>query len=103
MATNEKGTDIENRADELVGSIADQLARSFTIGTDEEGCQHHYYRPADTVVVYDDDGVQHREYLDGGLVGEWYEYVDDKRGWMVPGPHRKNGIKVDAARKLGDL
>jgi len=28
-------------------SMADRIARSFTVGTDKDGYDHHYYRPAD--------------------------------------------------------
>jgi hypothetical protein len=101
-ADHEKGTDLEGSADELAGTLADQLARSFTIGTDDEGFDHHYYRPADTVVVFDEDGVDHRQHLDGATVEEWVDHVDDKRGWMIPGPHASNGIRVDKQRKTGE-
>lgn len=111
MATNttdamdEKGTDIEETADELVGSLADQIGRSFTIGTDDEWCDHHYYRPADTVVVYDPQTqeIDHREYLDGATVESWYRYVQDERGWIKLGQLAGAGMKADKARKLGEL
>lgn len=74
-ATAEKATDT------LGPSLVDGLARSFTIGTDADGNDHHYYRAADAVVVYDGRTLDHVEYLDGHDVGAWVDYVADRRGW----------------------
>lgn len=88
--------------DSLVASLTNRLARSFTIGTDEEGYRHHYYAPADTVVVWDADGVDHRERLDGDLLETWVAFVHARRGWATKGPHARNGIAHDRQRKQED-
>ena len=83
----------------LSDQIDDAIARSYTVGIDAEGRRHHYYAPADTVVVSDEDGVDHREYLNGRTVEAWANYVADTRGWNSYGPHAKLGERVDAKRK----
>lgn len=100
--TDEKSTGIEETSD----GLADEFARSitsFTVGTDDEFRSHHYHRGADTVVVVSPDGdVEHREYLDGGLVEEWVAHVEEACGWIKFGQLASAGIKADKQRKLGD-
>lgn len=95
----QKSDTFEGTSDELVQTLADKVSRSFTIGTDREGYRHHYYRPADTVVVYDADGVDHRERLEGAPVEHWVAFVEDRRGWASYGPHAALGIAADTGRK----
>lgn len=90
---------IETAQAELTDTAIAKLTRSFTLGTDHEGYTHHYYRDADTVVVYDGRDLDHREHLDGRPLHAWNEYVADRRGWLTHGPHAKLGLKADAARK----
>lgn len=72
---------------------------SATLGTDAEGYDHHYYRPADAVVVYDEDGVDHVEHLDGRLLAEWIGYVTAKRGWASVGQLADVLVEADRRRK----
>lgn len=88
--------------DSLADRFSQQLARSFTLGTDGDGYQHHYYRPADTVVVYNDTGVDHYRHLDGRPLTEWRAYVAETRGWTSMGPYAKAGIELDRERKEAD-
>ena len=83
----------------IFGQLTNALARSFTIGIDATGRRHHYYAPADTVVVFDENGVDHREHLDGRTIRQWYSYVAQSRGWESRGPHAALGERVDAQRK----
>lgn len=84
--------------DGLAIQLRDEM-QSFTVGTDTEGYDHHYWRPADAVVVYDETGVDHVEYLYGRLLAEWVVYVDEKRGWETPGQMANAGIAADKRRK----
>jgi hypothetical protein len=85
----------------IVGSFVDQIARSFTIGTDTDGYDHHYYRPADCVVVYDGRELDHVEHLDGRVLIDWVNYVGDRRGWQSKGQFSAAGVRRDAERKTG--
>lgn len=87
----------------LAGNLAEQIARSFTVGIDEKGYDHHYYAPADVVVVYDEDGVDYWEHLDGAVLAKWVSYVDDRRGWLSFGQFADLGIEADRRRKHGDV
>ena len=83
----------------IFGQLTTALARSFTIGIDATGRRHHYYAPADVVVVFDEDGVDEWQYLDGRTIRQWYSYVAQSRGWESRGPHAALGERVDAQRK----
>jgi len=103
MSTNVHDADESDGASDNLGdTLVDGLARSFTIGTDADGYDHHYFRPADAVVVYDDTGVDHYENLDGALILDWVSHVKDRRGWSSKGPHAVHGVAVDRQRKEGD-
>jgi len=88
-------------AGKVARSLGDQI-RSATLGTDAEGYDHHYFRPADAVVVYDADGVDHVEYLDGRLLAEWARYVDTQRGWRHEGQLASALLAADRRRKEGN-
>jgi len=92
----------DGTTDNLGDTLVDGLARSFTIGTDADGYNHHYFRPADAVVVYDDTGVDHYQNLDGAPILDWVSHVKDRRGWSSKGPHAVLGVAVDRQRKEGD-
>ena len=95
-ATTENDTDRT-----LTEHLTDAIGRSFTIGTDQRGADHHYYRPADTVVVYSNDDIDHVEYLDGRMLTDWLHFVAHRRGWTAIGQLAHIGIHVDTHRKGG--
>jgi hypothetical protein len=102
MISNAHDADEPDGAASLADRLAADLTRSFTVGTDGDGMTHHYYRPADTVVVYDPDGdtgVDHHHYLDGTPLDEWVRYVATQRGWQTTGHHAAHGIREDSRRK----
>ena len=74
---------------------------SATLGTDAEGYDHHYYRPADAVVVYDGHDVDHVEYLDGRVLDDWVSYVSRERGWTATGQLADLLVEADRRRKEG--
>ncbi|NHN40528.1 hypothetical protein G9C85_02600 [Halorubellus sp. JP-L1] len=84
---------------QVTQDVVDQIARSFTLGTDAEGYTHHYYRPADAVVVFDGRELDHVEHLDGRRLEAWERYIEGKRGWRSHGPHSEIGISEDDRRK----
>lgn len=94
-----KAAGLQTSGNDIADTLADQIASSFTVGTDAEEYDHHYYRGADCVVVYDGREVDHVEWLDGRLLAEWVAYVAHERGWMGPGPHKDLGVKRDRQRK----
>lgn len=100
MSAKERtGLDDSGTADLFV----DQLSRSFTIGTDGEGYDHHYWLGADAVVVYKqgEREVDRVEYLDGALLKEWVAYIDGRRGWVSKGQLASVGVTADYERKTG--
>jgi len=99
MSTKRSPSATDGTMDRMLDTLVDRVHRSFTIGTDAEGKDHHYYRPADTVVVYDADGVHHRQRLDGRPITEWVEFVDDERGWLSMGEFAAVGLREDRRRK----
>ncbi|MDS0295353.1 hypothetical protein [Halogeometricum luteum] len=90
--------DPQERTVSIAGSLADAIACSFTLGTDAEGYSHHYYRPADAVVVYDGRDLEHYQSLAGRSLQEWYEFVEVKRGWASEGPLAALGLRMNAER-----
>jgi hypothetical protein len=76
----------------IVSQLVDGIARSFTIGTDAEGRSHHYYRPADAVVVYHGRDLERVEFLNGRDVREWVAFVETRRGWESKGQLAAIGI-----------
>jgi len=80
------------------GFLAKQI-NSAKVGIDEDGFHHHYWQRADAVVVYNEDGVDHVEYLDGELLSNWVEYVDVKRGWEQEGTFLRPLVSADKWRK----
>lgn len=92
----------QNGTDVLTNSLARQVARSFTLGVDADGYEHHYWAGADAVVVYDEDGVDRVEHLDGRPVRDWKNYVAGERGWTSSGPFATLAMKYDAARKSNE-
>lgn len=81
-----------------VGFFSRQI-NSAQIGVDSDGLHHHYWREADTIVVYDESGVDRVEYLDGRLIEEWVKFVQQERGWKFPGQCANALIKADKWRK----
>ncbi|EMA24911.1 hypothetical protein C435_03423 [Haloarcula marismortui ATCC 33799] len=81
-----------------IGFLAKQI-NSAKLGVDENGYQHHYWRGADAVVVYNEDGVDHVEYLSGRLLSNWVKYVEEERGWDREGTFAKPLIEADRWRK----
>jgi len=101
MSTDTRtGLQDSGTAESVADDLADRIARSFTVGYDVEGYDHHYYRGADCVVVYDDRELDRVEWLDGRPLSEWVEFVADRRGWMGMGPHYETGVQVDTERKM---
>lgn len=85
----------------MADDLASQIANSFTAGTDSEGYTHHYYAPADMVVVYDEDGVDAAQHLDGETLETWVGFIEQERGWLSMGQFAALGIDRDAERKEG--
>jgi hypothetical protein len=81
-----------------VGFLVRQI-NSGTVGVDGTGLTHHYWRDADTVVVYDETGVDHVQYLNGELLSKWVKYVKQKRSWRRKGPFASALIKADRWHK----
>ena len=84
---------------DLAERLSDRLTRSFTIGWDSKEYRHHYYRPADCVVVYDGRELDRVEWLDGRPLDDWIAFVESDRGWSAKGPHARRGIAADRQRK----
>lgn len=90
----------ESSTDRVVDTLAASIARSFTLGVDGDGFDHHYYQPADSVVVYDGRELDRVVYLDGRPLEEYVQFVAaSERGWARLGQFASLGISVDAARK----
>ncbi|EJN57562.1 hypothetical protein [Halogranum rubrum] len=89
----------QERTASLASHLTDALARSFTLGVDVTGATHHYYRPADAVVVFDGRTLDHYQPLDGRLLREWQAFVAEDRGWASTGQLAQLGLQVDAERK----
>lgn len=103
MQTNEpKGLENPDVQESLVDDLAERMAQSFTLGYDAEDWTHHYYAPADSVVIYDDRELDRVQYLDGRPLWKYVEWIEEKRGWRGLGSHARNGIVKDAERKESD-
>ena len=102
MSTKHQPTNAQDPIGGLFDDVVEQIAESFTVGTDREGYTHHFYAPADVVVVYDESGVGYWEHLDGSLLDSWVSYVEEKRGWLSFGPFADLGIEADRRRKEGE-
>ena len=89
----------EADGDSLADDVTRALARSFTLGVDSEGRTHHYYRPADTVVVFTESSVEYRQYLGGRSLGEWTGFVAADCGWRHRGRLAGLADHVDAERE----
>ncbi|WP_224337871.1 hypothetical protein [Haloprofundus halobius] len=83
----------------LINHFTRTLAKSFTLGVDEEGYTHHYYQPADAVVVHHGRKLDHYQPLNGRLLSHWQQYVAQKRGWESMGQLAHTGLRVDARQK----
>ncbi|WP_226908666.1 hypothetical protein [Haloferax massiliensis] len=92
-------TTTQERTVSLADQLIDALARSFTLGVDAEGFTHHYFRPADAVVVFDGRTLDHYQSLDGRPLREWKAFVSQKRGWDSMGQLASIGLQVDTERK----
>ncbi|MBC9986794.1 hypothetical protein E4P24_10525 [Haloferax sp. AS1] len=97
MSTTHTAT--QERTVSLAEQLNNALARSFTLGIDAEGFTHHYFRPADAVVVFDGRTLDHYETLDGRPLREWKAFVSQKRGWDSMGQLAHLGLRVDTERK----
>ena len=76
----------EADGDTLADDVTRALARSFTLGVDSEGRTHHYYRPADSVVVFTEEhGIEHRQHLGDDSLGRWIGFVAQDCGWQRRG------------------
>ena len=91
----------QERTASLASHLTDALARSFTLGVDATGSTHHYYRPADAVVVFNGRTLDHYQPLDGRPLRDWREFVAQDRGWASTGQLAQLGLQVDAERKEG--
>lgn len=68
------------------------VTHSVTLGVDAEGYTHHYYKPSETVVRYDDTGVERRVDVSGRTLAEYMEFVAQV-GWRVRGPHAQFAVQ----------
>ncbi|SEP19411.1 hypothetical protein SAMN04487948_12016 [Halogranum amylolyticum] len=89
----------QERTASVASHLTDALARSFTLGVDATGSTHHYYRPADAVVVFEGRTLDHYQPLDGRPLAEWQAFVAQERGWDSTGQLAHLGLQVDAERK----
>ncbi|SEP28775.1 hypothetical protein SAMN04487948_13417 [Halogranum amylolyticum] len=89
----------QERTESLADHLTSALTNSFTVGTDCTGSTHHYYRPADTVVVFDGRELDHHQPLNGRTLEEWRVFVAQERGWTSCGPLAQLGLRMDAKRK----
>ena len=94
-ASDVRMADGDTFADEMV----DALAGSFTLGVDSKGRTHHYYRPADSVVVFTEAGVEYRQYLGNDSLGKWIGFVASDCGWRRRGRLAGLADHVDAERE----
>ncbi|REA00160.1 hypothetical protein DEQ92_20705 [Haloferax sp. Atlit-6N] len=97
MSTTNTAT--QERTVSLAEQLTNALARSFTLGIDTEGFTHHYFRPADAVVVFAGRTLDHYQPLDGRPLREWKAFVSQKRGWASMGQLAPIGLQVDTEWK----
>ncbi|QCJ45964.1 hypothetical protein [Haloprofundus sp. MHR1] len=83
----------------LINHFTHALARSFTLGVDEEGYTHHYYQSADAVVVHNGRDLDYYQPLNGRPLTHWQKYVAQKRGWESFGQLAHAGLRVDVRQK----
>jgi hypothetical protein len=91
-----------NNADGPIGGIVDQLAnnlRSFRIGTDAEGAKHYYHRNWHAVVVCDGRELEYIQRLGARSLADWYDFVDERRGWYSFGPFADIGLEAAEQRR----
>jgi hypothetical protein len=97
MSTNVQST---NNADGPLGGIVDQLAdnlQRFRIGTDADGAKHYYHRNWHAVVVIGAGReLEHIQRLDDRPLTDWYDFVDQRRGWYSFGPFADIGLEAAA-------
>ena len=92
-------TATQERTVSLASQLTNAIARSFTIGVDATGSTHHYYRPADAVVVFNGRDLDHYQSLDGHPLVEWRRFVAQERGWTSMGQLAEIGLQHDSQRK----
>jgi hypothetical protein len=97
MSTTKAAT--QERTASLADHLTSALTNSFTLGTDCTGSTHHYYRPADTIIVFDGRELDHYQLLNGRPLKEWRTFVAHERGWVSFGPLAQLGLQMDAKRK----
>ncbi|WP_277540240.1 hypothetical protein [Haloarcula laminariae] len=100
QAITRTGLNSSGTTTDLARDLGDDI-ESATLGTDVEGFDHHYWRGADCVVVYDDQGVDHIEYLGGRVLDDWLAYVAHERGWDTIGQVAGLLVEADRRRKEG--
>lgn len=101
MSTNAR---TPNQSDGPLGGIVDQLAnnlQSFRIGTDAEGAKHYYHRNWHAVVVCDGRELEYIQRLGSRSLADWYDFVDDRRGWYSFGPFADIGLEAADRRREG--
>jgi hypothetical protein len=86
-------------AESVIKSIPEQTYQSFTIGTDAEGYDHHYYHPARTVVVYDGRDLDDVIYLGESTVRRYEEWVTNFRSWARKGQFRDMALHYERAER----
>ena len=97
METN--GVELEERTESIATRLTEIFSRSLTVGVDAEDDRHHYYRPANTVVVFDESGTKHRQYLGEHMLAEWRQFVEQKRGWQPIGQLTPHGEAIHQRSK----
>ena len=94
-----KAVELEELTESVATSLTESLSRSLTVGVDAESDRHHYYRPANTVIVFDKSGIKHRQYLGEHTLAEWRQFVEQKRGWESIGQPTQIGEAIDQRSK----
>jgi hypothetical protein len=89
---------IEKKTCGDAGAIGSSL-KSCTVGIDNEGKEHVWHRGSNSVVVADEDGVEHRQYLGDQTLANWMTYVEQRRGWCRTGPFAAAARRADLQRK----
>ena len=99
MSTTKAAT--QERTVSLASQLTNAIGRSFTLGVDGAGYTHHYYRPADAVVVFNSRELDHYQPLAGRTLDSWKQFVAQERGWTSFGQLAPIGLNVDSERKEG--
>lgn len=72
---------------------------SFVIGIDGSGRKHHFELEANTIIVFDELGIDHVQPLEEKTLASWFQHVNEARGWESADDKLSVAIERDAERK----